>query len=260
MGETDATERPVLRERRGDVTVLTLNRPAVLNALNGALWAAFDEELAWLADSDSRVVILTGAGERAFSAGADMREVSASTAEEMRARGEISRRATERLLDLRQPVIAAINGYAYGGGAILTTMCDIRIAAANAKFRFPGVAYGLVAATAYLPRIVGLPNAMDLALTARPVEADEALAMGLVNRVTPAGEALTTALELAELIAANEPEAVFATKQALRLSLAGDLASAREREAAMNRGYVGSDEHRRVFGDFVRQTLDRAKS
>jgi enoyl-CoA hydratase/carnithine racemase len=189
-----------------------------------------------------------------------MREVSASTAEETRARGQISGRATERLLNLRQPVIAAVNGYAYGGGAILTTMCDIRVASTNARFRFPGAAYGLVAGTAFLPRAVSLPYAMELALTARPVEAAEALAMGLVNRVVPEGEALNVALEIAELIAANEPAAVFATKQALRLSLTGDLAAAREREAAANRGYVGSDEHRRVFGDFVRQTLDRSKA
>jgi enoyl-CoA hydratase/carnithine racemase len=259
MDAAGVVERPVLCEHRGFVTVLTFNRPAVLNALNTALWAAFDAELARLADSDCRVVILTGAGERAFSAGADMREVAAATAEETRARGEISGRATDRLLALRQPVIAAVNGYAYGGGALLATMADIRIAAANARFRFPGAAYGLVAGTAFLPRAVSLPYAMELALTARPVDAQEALAMGLVNRVVPEGEALTAALGLAELIAANEPAAVFATKQALRESLSSDLAAARQREAAINRGYIGSEEHRRVFGDFVRQTLDRPK-
>jgi enoyl-CoA hydratase/carnithine racemase len=253
-------EQPVLCARQGEVTILTFNRPAVLNALSGALWSAFDEALARVAEDDSRVLILTGAGPRAFSAGADMRETAASTAEETRARGEISGRATQRLLDLRQPVIAAVNGYAYGGGAILTTMCDIRIASANAKVRFPGAAYGLVAGTPYLPRVVGLPYAMELALTARPVEAAEALAMGLVNRVVPEGEALSTALALADLIAANEPAAVFATKQALRQSLTSDLATARQYEAAANRGYVGSDEHRRVFGTFVSQTLDRGKA
>jgi enoyl-CoA hydratase len=259
MSEDDGAERPVLCQRHGHVVVLTFNRPAVLNALNGALWAAFDEELARLADDDSRVVVLTGAGERSFSSGADMREVSSSTAEEMRARGEISGRATDRLLNLRQPVIAAVNGYAYGGGAILALMCDIRIASANASFRFPGTAYGLVAGTAFLPRVVSLPQAMDLALTARVVDAAEALAMGLVNHVVPEGEALSAALAMAEMIAANEPAAVFETKRVLRLSLTGDLAAAREREAAANRGYVGSDEHRRVFSDYVRQTLDRPK-
>jgi enoyl-CoA hydratase/carnithine racemase len=253
-------EPPVLCERRGPVVVLTFNRPAVLNALSAALWAAFDEELARLEEDDeSRVVVLTGAGPRAFSAGADMREGAAATAEEARARGAVSGRATGRLLGLRQPVIAAVNGYAYGGGAIMTLYCDIRIASENARFRFPGAAYGIVAATALLPRVVGLPQAMDLALTARPIEAAEALAMGLVNRVVPAGEALDAALATAEQIAANEPRAVYETKRLLRLSLTGDLAAAREREVAANRDFVGSDEHRRVFGDFVRQTLDRAK-
>ena len=260
MDEQAAAERPVLSERRGHVVVLTLNRPQVLNALNGAVWAALDEALARLDEDDSRVLVLTGAGERAFSSGADMREVAASTAAEMQARGQISGRAAERLLNLRQPVIAAVNGYAYGGGAILATMCDIRVAGANARFRFPGAAYGLVAGTAFLPRIVGLAQAMDLALTARPVEAEEALAMGLVNRLVPAGEVLNVALALADQIAANEPAAVFETKRLLRLSLSGDLAAAREREAAANRAYVGSDEHRRVFDDFVRRTLDRPRA
>lgn len=254
-------QAPLLIEQRGAIAVLTFNRPAVLNAINSALWSALDEALVRLIDdTETRVVVLTGAGERAFSAGADMREVSTSTGEETRTRGELSARATGRLLDLRQPIIAAINGYAYGGGAIITTMCDIRIASANARIRFPGVAYGLAAATPYLAAIVGLPNAMDLALTARPVEAAEALALGLVNRVVPPGEALTTALAMAEQIAANEPHSVYATKRLLRQSLDGDTRAAREREAAANRQYVGSDQHRQVFGDFVRQTLDRAKT
>jgi enoyl-CoA hydratase/carnithine racemase len=256
-GEARLGEALVLSERHGGVVVVTFNRPAVLNAFNTALWAAFGEALAPLADDDSRVLVLTGAGSRAFSAGADMREVAAASAEETRARGgqAVGLGGCWRCA----AVIAAINGYAYGGGAILATMCDIRIADATARFRFPGAAYGLVAGTAFLPRVVGLPQAMDLALSARPVEANEALAMGLVNRVTPAGEALPAALALAEQIAANEPAAVFATKQALRASLNGDLAAARAREAAFNRGYVGSDEHRRVFGDFVRGTLDRGQ-
>jgi enoyl-CoA hydratase/carnithine racemase len=257
---TNGSDDLILSERRGAVSVLTFNRPAVLNALSGALWAALEAALARLDGGDSRVVVLTGAGERAFSAGADMREAAASTEEEIRARSATSGRATERLLNLRQPVIAAINGYAYGGGAIIATMCDIRIAAANARFRFPGTAYGLVAGTAFLPRVVGLPRAMDLALTARPVDAAEALQMGLVNAVVPEGQALTTALALADQITANDPAAVFETKRLLRLSLTGDLAAAREREAAANRPYLGSDEHRRVFGDFVRRTLDQPRS
>jgi enoyl-CoA hydratase len=253
-----AGEAPLLTERRGAVAILTLNRPAVLNALKGALWGALADALARLGEDEScRVVILTGAGSRAFSAGADMREVAASTAEETRARSAVGGRMTERLLALRQPTIAAINGYAYGGGAIMTLLCDIRLAATNARFRFPGAAYGLAAGTPYLAHIVGLAHAMDLALTARPVDADEALAMGLVNRLVPEDTALDAALATAELIAANEPAAVMETKRLLRLSLDGDIAAAREREAAANRGYVGSDEHRRVFGAFVQQTLGR---
>lgn len=258
MADIDAS--PLGLEQKGAVTVVTLNRPAVLNALNGALWEALADAFGELAEaSATRVVVLTGAGDRAFSAGADMREVAQASAAETQARSELGRLVSERLLALPQPVVAAINGYAYGGGAILSLLCDLRIAAANARFRFPGVAYGLVAATPYLAHVVGLPRAMDLALTARVIEADEALALGLVNRVVPVGEALTTALAVAEQIEVHEPAAVAATKRLLRLSLDGDRAAARRREAEANQAYLGSSEHRRVFGDFIRQTLDRPK-
>jgi enoyl-CoA hydratase/carnithine racemase len=101
---------------------------------------------------------------------------------------------------------------------------------------------------------------MELALTARPIEASESAAIGLVNQVVPVGQALATALSMAAQIAANEAAAVSATKQLLRLSLSGDLASARQRESAANAAYLGSTEHRRVFADFVRTTLDRPNS
>jgi len=202
------------------VALLTLNRPSVLNALNSTvlreLTAALD---AIDADPAVRCAILTGAGEKAFAAGADIGELSAlasGTAGAVQAkRGQA---LTLRIERLRVPVIAAVNGFALGGGCELAMACDIRIASDNAKFGQPEVNLGLVpgyGGTQRTTRLAGRGWAMYLCLTAEMIDAAEALRIGLVQRVVPLAGLLDEAKRIASVIAAKAPLAIAATKRAI---------------------------------------------
>jgi enoyl-CoA hydratase len=202
------------------VALITLNRPSVLNALSSTvlreLTAALD---AIDADPAVRCAILTGAGEKAFAAGADIGELSAlpsGTAGAVQAkRGQA---VTLRIERLRVPVIAAVNGFALGGGCELAMACDIRIASDNAKFGQPEVNLGLVpgyGGTQRTTRLAGRGWAMYLCLTAEMIDASEALRIGLVQKVVPLAGLLEEAKRIASLIAAKAPLAIEATKRAI---------------------------------------------
>ncbi len=196
----------VTRELRDGVAFLRMNRPEKRNAFNRELSLAVSELMAELEpDDDVRVAVLTGTGD-SFSAGADMSEALASVGGADR--GIQMAQAVVRVARFSKPIIAAVNGYAFGGGALLAVCCDLRIACEHASFRFPGAEYGLVVAGSQLPRIVGVAMAKELIFTARVVEAEEAERIGLVNRVVAHDALDATAWEMACRIAANSPDAV----------------------------------------------------
>ena len=236
----------VLCERHGPIAVLRLNRPEKHNAINRRLSSALVARLDALAvDDEVRVVVITGAGEMAFCAGADMTEALGSS--QGKGRGDGTADVIMRLARFPKPVVAAVNGFAYGGGAVLAIACDLRVAAHTARFRFPGAAYGLVVGGSQLPRIVGLSRAKDLIFTARVVDAAEALRIGLVDRLVAQADLEETALELAGRIAENSPEALRASKEVIEAALPLEPAARREMEA--NLALRASEEHRRRFRD-----------
>jgi enoyl-CoA hydratase len=199
-------------------------------------------------DESVRVIVVTGSGEKAFCAGADMAEALSAASG---GRREGPALACQRLLLTRKPVIGAINGYAYGGGALLAINCDIRMASENARFRFVGAGYGLVVGASQLPRLVGAPMAKELIFTARTVDADEALRIGLVNHVVPLERLEEDVMEMAGAIASNAPEAVMASKEVINIATANKDAARRELEH--NLELRQSEEHRERFGEAARR-------
>lgn len=199
------------------VALITINQPDKLNALNSdrlrSLFLRIQE--ASLAQ-EARAIVLTGAGDRAFVAGADIKEMVSLDHEAGRAFGELGHAVTSALEDAPQPVIAAVNGYAFGGGCELALACDIRLASPNAVFAQPEVSLGIPpgwGGSQRLPRIVGPGIAAELIFTGRRVDAEEALRIGLVNTIHPQGDLLREALEMARQIAANSPMSVQAAKR-----------------------------------------------
>lgn len=236
----------LLVARDAHVATLTISRPAVLNALNAA---TLDElrraVLECRHDEDVRAVIITGAGEKAFVAGADINELAVTSAvegKELALRGQHVFDLIERL---GKPVIAAINGFALGGGCELAMACTIRLAADTARFGQPEINLGLIpgyAGSQRLPRLVGKGIAMEILLTGDMVSAPRAYEIGLVNRVVPAAELMTEAKKLAQALAAKAPIAVrfiieavnqglespFAAGEYLETSLFGTIASSED--------------------------------
>lgn len=237
----------LILERQGTIALLRLNRPERHNAINRRMALELTKALDALEGDDSVVVVvLTGNGGRAFSAGADMAEILADPT----AQG-VAGQVAAHLLRFPKPVIAAINGYAFGGGAILAINCDIRVASTEASFRFPGASYGLVVGASQLPRIVGLAAAKELIFTARVVGAEEALRIGLVNRLVPPEELEAETLAMARQIAAQSLPALIASKEVMELALQNQAAVAREGE--INRALRRSQEHQERFGQAARR-------
>src|SRR5689334_3301082 len=205
---TDEAERSLVRVAfpagdppRDGVALVTLDRPEARNALSFALLEELDEVLAVLDDDEGcRAIVITGAGDRAFAAGADIRDLAGSTRDELHRAGR-----------LRTPVIAAVRGYALGGGCELALACDLVVAGEDAVFGQPELSIGVIpgaGGTQRLARAVGRARAMDLVLTGRQVPADEAERLGLVSIVVPTAEVVDTALERAAAIASLPAEAV----------------------------------------------------
>jgi enoyl-CoA hydratase len=223
-------------ELDGSVAILTLNRPAVLNALNADLLSLLEQSLdAFTGDPELRAVILTGAGDRAFAAGADIAELAAIEGAVM---GEHKARTGQRVTQLIEampvPVIAAVNGFALGGGCELAMACDFRIASDTAKFGQPEVTLGIppgYGGTQRMARLVGSGTALFMCLTGEMIDAAEALRIGLVQRVVPPADLRAEALRVARGIAAKAPLAVTATKRAIREGAALPLAEGLALEA-----------------------------
>lgn len=216
----DSNGRPLLFEKTADGVVwLTLNRPDVLNAANMAmrdeLWSALE---AVRDDPDARVVVFTGAGERAFSAGADISEfgTAPSYVESRAARHD--RDVWGLMLSITKPFVAAIHGYAFGAGCELALLCDIRVAAEDAAFALPEVHLGYIPSaggTQTLPRTVHPGVAREMVLSGQPIDAQRALRVGLVQRVVPRERLRAEAAEIAAALAAMPQEALRGAKEAL---------------------------------------------
>lgn len=213
----------VLLEKKGQVAIATVNRPNALNALNSAVLDDLNEMLDTVAaDGEIRVLVLTGAGEKAFVAGADIAEMSTLTKAEAEAFGKKGNDVFRRLETLPIPVIAAVNGYALGGGCELSMACDIRICSDTAVFGQPETGLGITpgfGGTQRLSRLVGPGMAKQMIYSAKNVKADEAYRIGLVNAVYPKEELMPAAEKLALSIASNAPIAVRACKQAINEGL-----------------------------------------
>ena len=195
--------------RIDEVALITLDRPEALNALSFAQIHDLNRMIDSIASSDARALLVTGAGDRAFSAGADIKELMGRTLVDVRAGAILGQTVLAKLDHLRMPSIALINGYAFGGGLELALACTFRLASPVAKLGFPEIKLGLIpgyGGTQRLPRLVGEARATELILTGRTVEADEAERIGLVNRVVPSGTALEAAQDLAAELAAYPQE------------------------------------------------------
>lgn len=202
----------VLYEKRGGIAYVTVNRPKVLNALNGATWrdlgAVFEDARN---DDAIRGVILSGAGEKAFIAGADITELASLSAVEAEASSRHGQSVLDLVENLGKPVIAAINGFALGGGCETAMACTFRITVPHAKFGQPEVKLGLIpggGGTQRLPRLIGKGRALQLILTGGMIDAQEAHRIGLVNEIVPAAELISRAEAILREIAANGPIAV----------------------------------------------------
>ncbi|MGH9110188.1 MAG: crotonase/enoyl-CoA hydratase family protein [Acidimicrobiales bacterium] len=207
----------VERERRGQVEILTINRPEARNAINGAVSTAMSIALDELAeDRQALVVVVTGSGDKAFSAGMDLKAFAAGEGAAITgARGGFGGIARRRF---PKPLIAAVNGFALAGGLEVMLSCDLVVAAEHAKFGIPEATRGLVAAAGgliRLPRRLPMAVALELALTGEPIDAARAYGLGLVNRVVPADRLMDEALALAERIADNAPLAVRHSKDVM---------------------------------------------
>ena len=207
----------IIVEKREGVGIITLNRPQVLNALSRDLYRELEEAVGDMeGDSEVRAIIFTGKGERAFSAGADIHEM-ARLAEDPNPPppDPAVRRYSWHIGACVKPTIGAINGLAYGGGAVMASSFDIRVGCERTRFKFLAASYGRVNSTWSLPMQVGWPTAKELLFTAREVEAEEAHRIGLLNHLVPSDQLMPKAMEIARQIADNDTRMVQGIKELL---------------------------------------------
>ena len=251
-------------EREGAVAVVTISRPEVLNALNKAT----NEELLGVArelsqDDVVRAVVLTGAGDKAFVAGADIAEFRDMTPEDARQQSLLGGRVVAAIEGAPQPWIAAINGFALGGGCELALACDIRFAADTARFGQPEVNLGITpgfGGTQRLPREVGNGWASYLCLSGRMIDAAEARAIGLVQAVFPAAELMSEALKLAAELAAKPPLAVRFIKSQIHHALNVDIEAGQEIERDLFALTFATDDRREGMDAFLEKRKPKGYS
>lgn len=224
-------------EQDGGVLVVTINRPKVLNALNAATLTELSQAIAAAGTDDTvRVVLLTGAGEKSFVAGADINELAVATPVAGREHAQHGQHVFDQIERLGKPVVAAINGFALGGGCELAMSCTMRLAADNAKFGQPEINLGLIpgyAGSQRLPRLVGRGRAQELLLTGDMIGAEEAHRIGLVNRVYPAASLMDEAKKLAQSLASKAPIAARYILDAVAAGLDMPFAEAENHEATL---------------------------
>jgi len=237
-----------IEEKSGDVLLVTLDRPAVSNAFDtGAALELCELFERFRAEQPYRCVVITGAGDKAFCAGADLKERKSLSDEQWRSQHEVFERMFRAVRDCPIPVIAAVNGAAYAGGLELVLLCDFAYASERAKFALTEVSLGIMpggGGTQTLPRAVGERRAKELILAARPFSAEEALAWGVVNKLCEPGKVLEDTLEAARCIASQAPLSVRQAKHAIREGLHMELPSAMRFEVEAYNRLVGTEDRR----------------
>lgn len=238
----------------GNVGVLTINRPAALNALNDQVIRELDEALDSIDLDTVRCLVVTGEGQKAFVAGADIGQMRGLTKKEGVAFGKLGNDVFRKLETLPIPTIAAVCGFALGGGCELAMSCDIRLCSDTAVFGQPEVGLGITpgfGGTQRMARLIGMGRAKELLYTARKVKAPEALAIGLVQGVYPVEQLMEEALKMAGRIAGNAPIAVRATKKAVNDGLQVDMDRAIEIEEALFGSCFETEDQQNAMGAFV---------
>jgi len=247
-------------EQDGFVGVITIDRPKALNALNSQVLEELEETFKAIDLDAVRAVVLTGAGEKSFVAGADIGEMSSLTKAEGEAFGKKGNDIFRFIETFPIPVIAAVNGFALGGGCEISMSCDIRICSDNAIFGQPEVGLGITpgfGGTQRLARIIGVGMAKQLIYTARNIKAEEALRLGLVNAVYPQEELLDQAKKLASIIAANAPIAVRNCKKAINDGLDVDMDQAIVIEEKLFGDCFETEDQRAGMGNFLEKDKEK---
>ncbi|MGE0628473.1 MAG: enoyl-CoA hydratase/isomerase family protein [Hyphomicrobiaceae bacterium] len=246
--------------RRDEFAVLTLNRPAVLNALSFQVLDLIDARLDEIEASDARCLIVTGAGDKAFCAGADISQLADRTVEQELVGTRKGQRVIGRLETLRQPTIALVNGYALGGGCELALACTFRLATPRARFGLPEVKLGLVpgyGGTQRLSRVIGHPVALEVMMSGRFIEADEALRLGLVNRILMEGDALAESMEFGRSFTRWSLPALRFIRDAVRQGAGVPLHEALEIEAQMSTLSYRTEDGREGLQAFLSKRVPR---
>jgi 2-(1,2-epoxy-1,2-dihydrophenyl)acetyl-CoA isomerase len=249
----------ILTERLDGAAIITLNRPEKLNALSFLLMSELDDALSdYEADDGIKAVILTGAGDRAFSAGADIHEMAGLSSEELADRSETRGRISWHIANYSKPLIGAINGLAYGGAALLSSSLDLRIGCEKTQFRFLAASYGRVNSTWSLPALVGVPKAKELLYTGRIIAAEEAERVGLLNQVVPSAKLREAAVEMAQMIAKNDARMVQGIKRLLHEGMGMDWRGRYDLEDEARATYLSAGHPREGFKDFLARKPVRA--
>ena len=246
----------ILVEIEDRVTVITMSRPEVLNVmnhkLNDELYHAVTEANA---NDGVGCIVITGSGERAFSAGGDIHEQRVDAVELTEEQREAnSARYSQQMYDIAaspKPVIGMMNGLAYGGGAVLASCLDMRVGCENTKFRFLAVAYGRINSTWTLTNQVGWPTAKEFLFTGRVVEAEEAYRVGLLNHLVPSAELRAKTMEIAATIAGHRPDSVIGIKQILLQDKAADMRQMWENERDYTTNVVKGYGVEQAFPEFI---------
>ena len=247
-------------EKQDGIAIVTIDRPEALNALNSTVITELEQVVAALeSDRDVRCLILTGEG-RSFVAGADIGEQYPLDLDGGRRWGQRGSALMRRIEKLEFPTIAAVNGFALGGGCELALSCDIILASEKAKFGQPEVGLGITpgfGGTQRLPRIVGISKAMELILTAKVIKAEEAKAIGLVSEVYPAEELMDKAMELANAICANAQIAVCESKRCIRMGMQTDINTGSAFEAEAFGVTCGTEDKNEGMGAFLEKRAEK---
>ena len=245
----------LLLEKEDGIGILYINRPEAMNALNTGVLEEIIEAAGEISrDDEIQVLIITGAGDKSFVAGADIKEMHGLTAVEGREFGYIGQAAFRAIEKLEKPVIAAVNGFALGGGCELAMAADIRLASDKAKFGQPEVGLGITpgfGGTQRLPRLVGEGRAMELILTANTINAEEAYRIGLVNHIYPAENLLDEARKMARKIMSNAPLAVKYSKSAINKGLQTDIDTGMAIEADLFGICFSTEDQKTGMGAFL---------
>ncbi len=245
----------VTLESKADVAVVTVNRPQNLNALNEEVMATIGERIGQATtETDARALVLTGAGEKAFVAGADIGQMREMGPEQARAFSQAGHALVEQVETLAVPVIAAVDGFALGGGLELALACDIRVAAQGSTFGAPEVGLGVIpgfGGTQRLARVCGLGAGLDLVLTGRQIDAAEAHRIGLVTHLVEQGQALSRALELGGTIAGNGPVAIECAKRTVRQGFDASVKTADELETEAFAACFGTQDQQEGMTAFL---------